>query len=522
MKVKFLIFAVFSLLFTMSCNREDPEVQRDSIVILYENDVHCAIDGYAKMAGLRDVISDTAYVGMVSSGDYLQGNTVGPISNGVFIVDIMRQMYYDAVGLGNHEFDYGMPTQLQLLSTLYSPIVCTNLYDMQGNRVHAPYVIRSYGDRKVAFVGVVTAESEEGAPYAFVSGGQQHYTLNGDRMAQLVQQSVNEARAQGSDYVVLLSHLGEEKVANYLTSHELVAATTGIDVVFDAHTHSVILCDTVMNADGKPVYISQTGTQFANVGKFVISKGGNFSFELIPTESIPYVNRAVARTTDSIRALVNGLTGQMVFHTDYKLSIYDENGGREVRKAETNAGDLVADDIRYVTDADLAFNNGGGFRGEIEPGDVTYGQVINMLPFDNRIVKIQVTGAKVLEMLHLCMQNLPNENSEFPQVSGIRFTVQVVEGGDNVITSAEVLQPDGSYVPINPSATYTIGLTDYCAYNGGFHNVFADCTVLQSSLTLYRDVLVTYIKQVYGGNVPPQYAQPQGRINIGYLAKRFI
>ena len=189
---------------------------------------------------------------------------------------------------------------------------------------------------------------------------------------------------------------------------------------------------------------------------------------------------------------------------------------------ETNAGDLAANAIRYVTDADLAFNNGGSFRGEIEPGDVTYGQVINMLPFDSRLVKIQATGAKVLEMLRLCTQNLPDESSEFPQVSGIRFTVQVVEGGDNVVTSAEVQQPDGLYVPINPSATYTIGLTDYCAYNGGFHNVFADCTVLQSSLTLYRDVLVPYINQVYGGNVPPQYAQPQGRINIEYLAKRFI
>lgn len=186
---------------------------------------------------------------------------------------------------------------------------------------------------------------------------------------------------------------------------------------------------------------------------------------------------------------------------------------------ETNAGDLAADAIRYVMGADLAFSNGGGFRADIEPGDVTYGQVINMLPFDNRLVKIQATGAKVLEMLRRCTQYLPNESGEFPQVSGIRFTVQVVEDGDNVITSAEVLQPDGSYVPINPSAIYTIGLTDYCAYNGGFQNVFADCTVLQSSLTLYRDVLEPYINQVYGGNVPPQYAQPQGRININFAKK---
>ena len=519
MKVKFFILATLSLLFTVGCHREDPEVQHDSIVILYENDVHCAIDGYAKMAGLRDAISDTAYVGMVSSGDYLQGGTIGSISNGGYIVDIMRRMHYDAVTLGNHEFDFGMPRLLELLGSLNAPVTCANLSDMSGHLIYAPYVIRSYGDRKVAYVGVVTAKSEADTPFAFESDGQQIYSLNGDRIVQLVQQSVNDARAQGSDHVVLLSHLGEIKISNYLTSHELVAATTGIDVVLDAHIHSVILCDTVMNAVGKPVYISQTGTQFANVGKLVISKEGNFSFEHIPTTSIPYVNRAVARTTDSIRTLVNELTERVVFHTDYKLSVFDENGRFEVRRTETNAGDLAADAIRYVMGSDLAFNNGGGFRADIELGDVTYGQVINMLPFDNRLVKIQATGAKVLEMLRRCTQYLPNESGEFPQVSGIRFTVQVVEDGDNVITSAEVLQPDGSYVPINPSAIYTIGLTDYCAYNGGFQNVFADCTVLQSSLTLYRDVLEPYINQVYGGNVPPQYAQPQGRININFAKK---
>ena len=520
MRVRLFVFAAFSLLVAMGCHREVIEVQRNSIVILYENDVHCNINGYAKMAGLRDAIDDTAFVGVVSSGDFLQGGTVGAISQGGYIVDIMRKMHYDAVSLGNHEFDFGMPRQLELLGSLNAPVVCANLYDMQGHLIYAPYVIRSYGDRKVAFVGVVTEKSEKNTPYSFSLDGQQIYTLNGDRLVQLVQQSVNDARAQGSDYVVLLSHLGEVKIENYLTSHELVAATTGIDVVLDAHTHSVILCDTVLNANGNPVYISQTGTQFANVGKLVISKGGDFSFELIPTESIPYANREVARTVDNILSQVSDVTDQVVFHTDYKLTIYDENGGRAVRKSETNAGDLVADALRYMVEADMAFNNGGGFRAEILPGDVTYNQVINMLPYDNRLVKIQATGAKVLEMLHQCTQNLPGESGEFPQVSGIRFTVQVVEGGENSITSAEVLQPNGSYVPINPSATYTIGLTDYCAYNGGFHDVFAECTVLQSSLTLYRDVLTPYINQVYGGNVPVQYAQPQGRINIVGSKKR--
>ena len=511
-----IIIAAGLLLCAVSCKKNDNNlpVQRTSIVILYENDVHCAIEGYAKMAGLRDAIADTAYVGMVSSGDYLQGNTVGAISSGGYIMDIMNPMHYDAVSLGNHEFDHGMPRQLELLKSFNAPVLCSNLYDMEGNCVYAPYTICSYGDRKVAFVGVVTAESEANTPYSFMSQGHRVYTLNGDRVVELVQQAVDEARAQGTDYVVVLSHLGEEHIDGYLSSHELVEATTGIDVVLDAHTHSVVLCDTVLNADGQPVYISETGTKFANVGQLVITKEGNFCFKLIPTESIPYTNADVADVTDRIQALVDNLTGQTVFHSDYDLTIYDANGGREVRKAETNAGDLVVDAMRYVMHADMGFNNGGCFRGEIEAGDVTYNQIINMLPYDNKLVKIEATGATVLEMLHRTTQNLPEESGEFPQVSGIRFTVHVVEGGENVITSAEVQLLDGSYTPIDPTATYTIGTTDYCAYKGGFYNTLIECPVVQTSPTFYRDVVQEYVNDAFGGNVPQQYAQTQGRITI--------
>ena len=89
---------------------ESPHNAQKSIVILYENDVHCAIDGYARLAGLRDAIaaSDTAWVAVTSSGDFLNGALPGAISSGQYIVDIMRQVGYDAVTVGNHEFDFGM------------------------------------------------------------------------------------------------------------------------------------------------------------------------------------------------------------------------------------------------------------------------------------------------------------------------------------------------------------------------------------------------------------------------------
>ncbi len=103
---------------------------KKSIVILYENDVHCAIDGYAQLAGLRDAImqSDTAWTAVVSSGDYLQGEMYGALSKGQYIVDIMRKVGYDAVTLGNHEFDYGVERMQELLQQLNVPVVCSNYF----------------------------------------------------------------------------------------------------------------------------------------------------------------------------------------------------------------------------------------------------------------------------------------------------------------------------------------------------------------------------------------------------------
>ena len=183
-----------------------------SIVILYENDVHCAVDGYAKLAGLRDAIADTAYVALVSNGDYVQGMTVGAISKGQYVVDLMRALPYDAITLGNHEYDYGMERMFQLLRQVPAPIVCANLYDVKLERtVFAPYVMRRFGDKRIAFVGASTPTSMETEAYAFRDDeGNIIYDLQIDDIPALVQKAVDEARRAGADYVILDSHLGEE------------------------------------------------------------------------------------------------------------------------------------------------------------------------------------------------------------------------------------------------------------------------------------------------------------------------
>ena len=496
----------------MSCH---VAMAQKSIVILYENDVHCGIDGYTKMAGLRDAISraDTAYVGAVCVGDFLQGNTTGAISKGQYIVDIMRYMDYHALTLGNHEFDYGVPRMVQLLEQVNAPVVCANLYEAgEPQPMYAPYVIHQYGDKKVAFVGACTPETMILEGYSFYdTNGILLYDLKQKTFYQLIQQAVDEARKAGADYVVLLSHVGETTQSMGFNSHLLVNHTRGIDVVLDGHSHNIFENAKATNLDGKEITVTQTGTQFANVGKLVITPEGRFITQLMKGKDIPYENAKVTAITDSIRQMVKAVTSKVVAKSDYTLVVSDENDQWIVRAEETNAGDLVADAYRYAMKADIGFENGGGIRNDIEAGDITYGDIIGMLPYDNTLRRISVTATQLKEMLTRCTSLVPVLDGNFPQCSGLRFTVH---SKSHTVSDIEILQEDGSYAPIDMQRSYSVALTNYNHEGGGFFDSFKKCPVLQESTLRYYEALSDYLTKVLGGTTGETYAQPQGRIKI--------
>ena len=486
-----------------------------SIVILYENDVHCGIDGYTKMAGLRDAInsSDTAYAAVVCAGDFLQGNTTGAISKGQYIADIMRLMDYHALTLGNHEFDYGVPRMRQLLEHVGAPVVCTNLYEAgEPYPIFAPYVIHQYGKKRVAYIGVCTPETMILEGYSFYdTNGILLYDLKPKTFYQLVQQAVDEARAKGADYVVLLSHVGETPQSMGFSSHRLVNNTRGIDVVLDGHSHEVFENAKATNLDGKEITVTQTGTQFANIGKLLITSDGRFITQLVKTKDIPYENAKITATTDSIRQMVKAVTSEVVAHSDYTLVVSDENDQWVVRGEETNAGDLVADAYRYAMKTDIGFENGGGIRNDIVAGDITYGDIIGMLPYDNTLRRIAVTGPQLKTMLTRCTALVPVLDGNFPQCSGLRFTIH---SKSHTVSDIEILPEDGTYTPIDMNRTYSVAVTDYNHEGGGFFDCFKKCPVLQESSLRYYEALSDYLRKVLGGDTGKTYAQPQGRIII--------
>lgn len=493
-----------------------------SIVILYENDVHCGIDGYAKMAGLRDAIRDTADVAVVSCGDFIQGDIVGALSHGQYIIDIMKTVGYDAVTLGNHEFDYYVPRLQELLTDLNVPVTCVNFTDADRNRIYLPFVIKKMGGKTVAFIGAVTPVTMISEEFAFYDkSGKLIYDLCPQDVFQQVQEQVDAVRQLGADYVVILSHLGERPTTMNVDSHLMISNTTGIDVVLDGHTHSTIPTETVMNRDGKPVIITQAGTKFKDFGKLLICPDGRMSTTLLHSADVPYENVLVKHTTDSIKALCNEITQQPVFKCSFALRILDDEGREQVRMGETNAGDILMDAFREVSGTDIGIMNAGSIRSDMiiknekedkNEGNVTLGDVIAMLPYDNNMVVINATGAQILDVLTKATRFLPKAYADFPQVSGLKFTANTGKGVSDVMV---LNKQSGEYEPIDLQRTYTVATTDYCVTGGGLQSVFKQCagTAIGQGLN-YREILIKYITEKHNGTVPEQYRTAQGRITV--------
>jgi 2',3'-cyclic-nucleotide 2'-phosphodiesterase (5'-nucleotidase family) len=219
----------------------------------------------------------------------------------------------------------------------------------------------------------------------------------------------------------------------------------------------------------------------------------------------------VTAKVDSIYKKVKAVTSKVVAHSDYLLQVSDVNDQWIVRNQETNAGDIVADAYRCALKADIALENAGGIRNNIAAGDITYGDIIGMLPYDNTLRRIMVSGTQLKEMLTRCTALVPVLDGNFQQCSGMRFTIH---SKSHTVSDIEILQSDGSYVPLNLNRTYSVALTDYNHEGGGFFDCFKKCPVLFESSIRYYEALSDYMVKVLGGSISKDYAQPQGRIKI--------
>ncbi len=527
-----------------------PVANDNDIVVLYTNDVHCGINGNIGYAGLaaykKEMAEQGNYVVTVDNGDAVQGEVVGTLSKGEYIIDIMNEVGVDYAVVGNHEYDYGMEQLAKLIEKANAQYLSANVTYKGKNKTSyldktVPFAIRECGNKKVAFIGLSTPNSiTSSTPTYFKENDKYVYDFNASKLFKITQNAVNQARKQGADYVVVLCHLGDEVTGAKDTSRELIANTTGIDVVLDGHAHSVIAQDVLKNKKGEDVLLSSTGTKFENLGKLTISKDGKFSTELINS----YTAKDSA-TEEFIKGILEGESYRaacdaIVASTDVELSIAAPNGARMVRNRETAIGDLCADAYRNIAQTDIAVVNGGGIRTTLKQGDLSYADVIAVHPFGNELTSCYATGAQILDLLEAANRLVQAEQSTeqgkpvgelggFLQVSGIRFTVDtsvatsvelndkgefVAVNGARRVKNVEVLDGD-NWVALDPAKTYTVASHNYLIKNGGDGlNMFTKNKLIIDGGMLDNQVLITYLRDVLEGNVGALYSEPQGRITI--------
>ena len=479
---------------------------KSDVTILYTNDVHTYIDKqspkltYAAIADLKQSYQNAGKdVLLVDAGDHVQGTAYGSMDEGASIIKLMNAAGYDVATPGNHEFDYGMDRAKAIMKEADFPYLSCNWVDLRtGLRVLPSVKVFVRGGRRIAFVGVTTPETfTKSTPAYFMDKAQRKYIYDiqggedGKKLYDAVQKAIDKAKLL-ADVVIGLGHLGVDPSSSPWTSEEVIAHTSGFDAFIDGHSHTVMENKQVQDASGKAVTLTQTGSYFANVGEMTIAADGTITTKLIPTHE--GMDAGIAAMQTSWVNTVDDMLGEKIAVGDSDFYVSDPaTGKRRIRSAETNLGDFVADGIyTYFNEVeklhcDLAIMNGGGIRADVPAGDWTFKTCKQVSPFGNVACLMSVTGKQIQDALEFAARFAGEggkENGGFLQVAGATYEIHTdipntVQTDDkNVWIGSATGTPrvqnvkiydkaSGSYLPLDPGATYALAGMNYTLRNLG-------------------------------------------------------
>ncbi|MBP5245481.1 MAG: bifunctional metallophosphatase/5'-nucleotidase, partial [Clostridia bacterium] len=512
----------------------------------HTNDVHVGFQDNIGYDGLalykKELESQYEHVLLVDAGDAIQGAALGAVSKGAEIIKMMNRLGYDIAVPGNHEFDFGFDILDERSKELSCGYICANFCTSDGKPVFSPFKILEVGDIKIGFVGAVTPDTftktaikdvknDAGDPvYDFLAD------MTGDRLSETLQKRIDETRENGADYVILITHLGSStKNDSPFASDKIVAKLSGIDAVIDAHSHETY-STTVPDKDGKMIPIAQTGTKMQNIGQMIIYKDGSIEETLvdvvpsdpeIASESVTRKN-AEKNVDPEMKSFIDGITesylplmARKIGYNSADLIIKSEN--TELNRVEENGlCNLVADAYRDICGTQTALICGGSVRTNLYAGEITYQDVLDILPYFNEVVTAKVSGKMLVDALEFGVSFLPKASGGFPQVSGITYkvnkeipsSVQINEknqfvsiDGERRVTDVKI---DGQEV--DPDKTYTLAITQYLLTGGDGYTMFADAEIILDTMLVDNEMLIKYVEENLEGTIPEKYAYPEGRI----------
>ena len=496
-------------------------------VVLHTNDVHGQVDLYAKVAALKkDYEAKGADVILVDAGDYIQGTPYVSDSQGKTAIELMNAAGYDVVTLGNHEFDYGYANLQTIMKDAKFKVVCNIKYNGKL-AFDASYVVETKGGLKVGFLGLTTPETSTKAHPAKIKGVT---FMAQNALYSFATQEAADLKADGSDVVIALTHLGVDPESKPNRSTDLYANAKGIDFIIDGHSHTKM----TEGENGEP--IQSTETKLKYVGVVVIDNATKKieSNELIQLDGYANEDADTKAAADAIITDVDARLGAVFAKSEVEL-----NGKRDpgVRTQETNLGDLITDALLWYATKDgkldvpadhiVAVTNGGGIRASIKAGDITMKDINTVLPFGNTVAVVYISGEKLLESLEAATQSAPTALGGFPQIAGINLSLctgaaydkqdETYPGGSTYygpksINRVTINSINGK--PFRAKDTYAVVTNDFMAAGGDVYYAFASSPKIVDTGTPMDEALVEFIKVKLNGVIGKEYENAQGRLNM--------
>lgn len=426
------------------------------------------VGGMAYLASIVDLERKGAPLTLLlDAGDIAQGTPISNFFQGKPVVEIMNLLRYDAMELGNHEFDWGKSPVHRMIGWASFPVLCANLVQTGNRRGFpgtSPYIIKEVGQLKVGILGLITPET----PVITMKGNTDGLTfLPPEEIAGVLVPAMKE---RGANIVVVLSHLGVEG------DRALARSVPGIDVIVGGHSHTV-LREAILEGE---TIIVQTGSYGKYLGKLVLhieeGKRRAFSYQLIPVDParqlpLPPVAQMIGRYSARIAPVVRKVVG--ISQVDLLRS----------REGESNLGDLICDAMRLRAGAQMSFHNRGGIRSNLFRGKVTFGDLFTVLPFDNRVVTMSLAGSEILEILEHSIGISPG----MLQTSGIKILFDSSRPAGKKVVHVMVGQK-----PLLPASRYVVATNDFLASGGDGFEEFMRGRRLKD-WGLLREVVAKYL-----------------------------
>jgi 2',3'-cyclic-nucleotide 2'-phosphodiesterase (5'-nucleotidase family) len=466
--------------------------QSITLKIIHTNDTHSRYTYSTKnntlgFAKLKTIINQETPDLVVDAGDIFHGQSFATIETGGSIAELMAAVGYDAMAPGNHDFNYGSSRLLELETLANTRILGNNVVyaDSGTSFFDQAYLVKDIDAGgipiRIGVFGLISPDVYTDTAPANVEG-----LSFGTResVVETAKQAVTELKAQGCDVIVALTHMGDADNGQLMRSDAIAEAVSGIDVIVDGHTHDV------ENQVVNQTLIVQTGCYSSAVGEValtlkkpagsdseVVDKSATLITAAEATDDVIPADPAVDELTKAIEAREDPIKKQVVGDTPVKLGGETDNIWEAVRLGELNLGRVLTDSYRFVTGADIAIENAGGIRAQIDPGAITKGQVIDVLPFGNYLVTKKVTGAEVLDILETSIQlgidnqaakdagdnAWPKNSGSYLQWGGITAQYDSSKPAGQRVFSAKVGGSD-----VDPNQVYGVACNNYLATSSDY------------------------------------------------------